>query len=379
MKIAFIHNEKKIGTGAHYINDLMALKLRSLGLRVNNFYPKSSLMDTPEHMNGIKNILFFYSLLEKRKKILKHDLIQGTTYTVLPFLTEKILTISHFGSTSRGFLQNTPFISSIEGELKKIWHDLKEGRVIKDVNIATRRPMRDIADMEEYVAKKTDFVVATSEKVKNELMFSGVDEKKIRLIHNCIEDYWFDNGRNAFQKDFNLVFLGRLGDDVFTLKLKGIDRLIDVYQSFPEVPKKTICITRNNRLLTWLQKNVVNHSYFSNVLKDNIPQLMNGLKGSVLYLPSRYEGFSLSLIEGMSQGLIPVAYSVGVVPEIIKEGVNGFIVQSQEQAKMKIKELSMDREMRNSIANNAIKTAESFSSNIIIKNLVSLYEEVLYN
>ena len=58
MKVAFIHNEKKIGTGAHYINDLMSLKLRESGVEMKNFYPRVSL-DAPVHLSGLKNILFF--------------------------------------------------------------------------------------------------------------------------------------------------------------------------------------------------------------------------------------------------------------------------------------------------------------------------------
>ena len=59
MKIAFIHSDKKIGTGAHFINDLIACKLREKGAEVNNFYPQFLLTDTPVHFKGINNILFF--------------------------------------------------------------------------------------------------------------------------------------------------------------------------------------------------------------------------------------------------------------------------------------------------------------------------------
>ena len=103
MKIAFIHSDKKIGTGAHFINDLIACKLREKGVEVNNFYPQFLLTDTPIHFKGINNILFFYSLLEKREEILRHDIIQGTTYTPLAFLRFSKPVVSHFGSTTVGF------------------------------------------------------------------------------------------------------------------------------------------------------------------------------------------------------------------------------------------------------------------------------------
>jgi len=87
MKIAFIHSEKKITTGAHYINDLIATKLKERKIKVKDFYPKAPLMDSPHHLKGLKNILFFYSLLENKDEILKCDLIQGTTLYAIDIYT----------------------------------------------------------------------------------------------------------------------------------------------------------------------------------------------------------------------------------------------------------------------------------------------------
>jgi len=104
MKIAFIHNQKKIGTGSHYINDLISLKLRQRKIEIKNFYPKTELIDPPPHLKGLANILFFYSLLDHKQEILKYSIIQGTTYTPLPFLALSIPVITHFGSTTNGFI-----------------------------------------------------------------------------------------------------------------------------------------------------------------------------------------------------------------------------------------------------------------------------------
>ena len=89
IRVAFIHNEKRIHTdmhtGAAQINRLMAQTLGKFGVQVRHFYPRHQLSDTPMHLRGIANILFFYSMLEHKKEILKFDIIQGTTYTPLPF------------------------------------------------------------------------------------------------------------------------------------------------------------------------------------------------------------------------------------------------------------------------------------------------------
>jgi glycosyltransferase involved in cell wall biosynthesis len=376
MKVAFIHNEKKIGTGAHYINDLMSLKLSEAGVEMKNFYPRVSI-DTPVQMGGLKNILFFYSLLEKRKQILKFDLIQGTTYTPLPFLAYPIPVIAHFGSTTKGFLENTPRAGIIEESTKCVWYRLKKEGAIKELNIKTHRPLRDIAEIEQYVALRSDAVIATSIKVKNELLAMGIKEEKIHLIHNAIEDYWFENHKPDHVTDPSLVFIGRLGNDAFNLKLKGVDRLIHLYQHFENVKKTTVCITTNKSLTGWLLNNIKNHSLYVNLKKDKIPGVIKSLRGSIVFLSSRYEGFSLSLIEAMSQGLVPVVYSVGVVPEIIINGENGFIVSSQEEAIEKVNLLMSDPELRKRCSIEAEKTAQLFTGTRIAKELMILYKKVI--
>ena len=379
MNIALIYNEKKVGTGAHYINDLIAAKLKHAGTVVKNFYPKVSLDAVPPHLAGIKNILFFFSLLERRKEILKYQLIQGTTYTPLPFLAYPVPVITHCGSTTRGFLNATPLAAKLEPETRKIWYTLRKDNVLDELNLKTRRPLRDIADIEEYVADRAAAVIATSEKVRGELVGAGIAREKIHLIHNVIEDYWFEYAAetvDACEKP-SIVFLGRMGANAFTLKLKGVDRLIGLYQRFPETPKRTFCISTNKSLMEWLRTRVREHRVYANIKKDLLPDLLRPLYGSVLFIPSRYEGFSLSLIEGMSQGLIPVAYDVGVVPEVIVQGENGYIVRSQTEAFRWAQELLTNRPLRQRLAANARRTALRFRSETIVSPLIQLYKTIL--
>lgn len=380
MKIAFIHEEKKIGSGATYINDLIAMKLRARGIAVKNFYPKSALIDTPHHLKGLSNILFFYSLLERRNEILKFDLVQGTTYTPLPFIPFRIPTIAHFGSTTEGFLHATPRANAIENGVKKIWYMLKKEKAIRELNAKTRKPLRDIADIEHYVAARANAIIATSQNVKQELISAAVPEHRIHIIHNAIEDYWYDNKElpdATHLPPCGLVFLGRLGNDVFTLKLKGFDRLIYLYRSFPNIQKTTIAMTTNRKLINWIVHQIPCNRLFTNVRKDLIPKELAPLRGSILFIASRYEGFSLSLIEGMSQGLIPVTYPVGVAPEIIVNKENGFLVHTQKEAIEAIQLLQSDAALRAQMMHNAWKTAQNFRADRMIDQMIALYKKVL--
>lgn len=376
MKIAYIYNDKKISTGADCINDLIVSKLKEHDFTVKNFYPHFLLTDTPVHFKGINNILFFYSLLEKRNEILKCDIIQGTTYTPIAFMRFSKPVISHFGSTSIGFLKAVPKTSHLEKECADIFYALKKDGVISEVNLKTRRPLNDIATIEYYAAEKADFIIATSEIVKNDLMKQGIESNKINVIHNAIENYWFNSENKNFSLNPAITFLGRIGEDPFTLKLKGVDRLIFLYQSFPNVKKISIVMSRNKKLISWMKNNITNHLVESNVIKKEIPNKLANYAGSILLITSRYEGFSLSLIEGMSQGLIPICFPVGVVPEIICNGENGFIVNTIYEAKEKISILLKNIDLRKKMSKNAKETSQKFKADIMTNKIINLYKKI---
>lgn len=377
MKVAFIHSDKKIGTGTHFINDLIACKLREKGAEVNNFYPQFLLTDTPIHFKGINNILFFYSLLEKREDILRHDIIQGTTYTPLSFLRFSKPVVSHFGSTTVGFLRAVPKTNHLENGCSDVFLRLKQSGAIRELNIKTRRPLNDIATIEQYAAERADYIIATSEIVKNDLASIGIATEKIKVIHNAIEDYWFETSNVNLRNRPALIFLGRIGEDPFTLKLKGVDRLIWLFERFPDVEKFSVVMSRNKKLVKWMKGNIPNHSIIANAVKDSIPNLLTKYAGGIAVLTSRYEGFSLSLIEAMSQGLVPISFSVGIAPEIIRNGENGFIVNNLEEAKEKIKKMLNNTALRHRLALAAKETAKQFRSDIMIGKTIDLYKKIL--
>ncbi|OGC88327.1 hypothetical protein A2419_00505 [Candidatus Adlerbacteria bacterium RIFOXYC1_FULL_48_26] len=376
LKIAFIHSDKKIATGAHHINELMSKALVERGARVKSFYPRRQLTDTPVHLKGIANILFFHSLLEHKEEILKNHIIQGTTYTPLPFLSFDVPVVCHFGSTIRGYLDAVPPTKQLPKEELAVFKELAKLNIIPELDLNTFRPMEDVADIEAIAAARASACIATSQRVRDELMAMEVPAEQITVIHNAIEDYWFSTTKPEKPAAPHLIFLGRLGNDVFTLKLKGFSRLVNFYRAFPDIPKTTVCMTANRELKEWLRVTFPKHYMYTNLRKDLIPGALAPLYGSIMFLSSRYEGFSLSLIEGMSQGLVPIAYPVGVVPEVIKDGENGYIVFSQEEAIARTKELLADEQKRLKMAQAAQVAAQNFRSKNIAVQLLTLYHSL---
>ncbi|MCX6793367.1 MAG: glycosyltransferase family 4 protein [Candidatus Falkowbacteria bacterium] len=384
MKVAFIHNEKKAGTGAAYINDLICLKLKKHGVKVKNFYPTTNLLgknvhlsDPPVQLRGLSNILFFFSLLEHRKEILTYDLIQGTTYTPLTFLAYDIPVISHFGSTTKGFLDMTPQTNKLEPNLQKFWEMLKCKGALKEIQLKTRRPLRDVAEIEKLVASRSDAVIASSKKVRHEIISLGTKPANISVIHNAIEDFWFAKPLPKIISKPSLIFIGRLGNGVFDLKLKGLDRIWDWYKHFPLENKTTIAITTNEALTDILTMGIPRHRVLANYDKTLIPELFDSLTGSIVFISSRYEGFSLSLIEAMSRGMVPLSYPVGVAPEIIINGQNGFLVKNQREVISYTKLLLENNALRKKMSLAAYETAQQFTADKMIEQFIDLYKKIL--
>jgi len=381
-KILYIHDEKRIKFGANYINELIVQKLRKSGYVVDTIYPKQSITMFSKSLKGITNILFFYSLINKKFHSKKYKIIQGTTYTVLPFLDNGVKVVSHFGSTTFGFLKSVPStkkLASEKKELLKIFSKLKKRLNITDYSVSIKS-LQDINKIKIEVARKSDAVIATSKKVKRELVKCGVKKEKIFLVHNAIEDYWFKTKiKKSVKQKANLVYLGRMGDDTFTIKLKGISRLFYVLKRFPENNKKIIGMCHNVVSFQKFFLKLPNTQLFLSLKKDKIPQNISENFGDIYINTGRYEGFCLSLVEAMSQGIVPITFSIGVVPEIIKNGKNGYIVKSLDEMVKKINYLQNKPKLRKKMALNAVKTSKQFNSNDLVKKLDKIYSSLVKN
>lgn len=380
MKILYIHQARKLKTGAHYINSIIMKSLKRAGVKVDNVYPEEDLGYFPPFLKGMRNILFFFSLIERKKDISLYDIIQGTTYTPLAFLHSGVPVISMFGSTANGFLRHAPTLNTLKkehSELAKIFSELKDKGIVNGLTSSVQ-PLRDISRIEFHVAKNSRGVIATSENVKKELIKNGVPAEKIAVIWNGIENFWFKvKARKKIKKQAGLVYIGRMGEDCFTVKLKGINRLIHIVRTFPQLEKTIIGLTEKAGIYNQVFKEIPKTVFHANLKRRQIPKVLKKRYGDIFINPSRYEGFCLSLIEAMSQGLVPVSFSVGVAPEIIKNGQNGYLVNSLRQMIFKINKLAQDKEKRIAMAAGAMETAKMFKAEAMAQKYLEVYNSLL--
>ena len=110
--------------------------------------------------------------------------------------------------------------------------------------------------------------------------------------------------------------------------------------------------------------------FLGNVPDEKLAKLYQQAKAFLF--SSVDEEFGIAIVEAMGYGLPVVAYKSGGVPEIVKDGVNGFLFDQLEPELiiMKIKQLeSLPKDKYISFQTSARKTAEQFSFEVFKRKI----------
>lgn len=168
-------------------------------------------------------------------------------------------------------------------------------------------------------------------------------------------------------------------------KDKGFDSLIliwtDIVKKHPDWELHILGggSSRNmNDLLNIVKNNNLENSVKILGFSNNVAKIMS--KSSIFVMSSRFEGFSMVLVEAMSQGCACVSYDCVAGPnEIINNDIDGVLVEDQNREKLAcaIEDLISNPEKRINLANNAIKNIKRFSVESISKKWEELFSDLL--
>jgi glycosyltransferase involved in cell wall biosynthesis len=135
-----------------------------------------------------------------------------------------------------------------------------------------------------------------------------------------------------------------------------------------------------------LCKKMVPHEFKEKViftgLQTNVESIINVFSIGMLLtnLKVHREGVSNSIMEYAALGKPVIATLGGGTPEIIQDGINGFLIQNNniEQLKEKIDILLNDKELGISMGKKGKeKVQKEFNIELMIQNFVNLYERIL--
>ncbi len=87
-----------------------------------------------------------------------------------------------------------------------------------------------------------------------------------------------------------------------------------------------------------------------------------GLGDDLTARPERAEHFGITTVEAMSAGAVPVVHDAGGQPEIVRDGVDGFVFRDVDELLDRTRRLLADDELRSSLSASAIERAQRYST-----------------
>ncbi|MDI6809242.1 MAG: glycosyltransferase family 4 protein [Candidatus Eisenbacteria bacterium] len=165
----------------------------------------------------------------------------------------------------------------------------------------------------------------------------------------------------------NVLFLGRL------VRRKGVDDLLDAVRKAGDL-RLVIAGAGPERQNLEKYSAGLNVDFLGLVGPDRIPELLR--QARVLVLPSRLgEGLPNVVIEAMAFGVPVIATDVGGTPDVVKDGVTGFVVNPGDVDGIadRLKKLYQDNELWQTMSTNSRVEVQKYAW----QNIVPLVEEVL--
>lgn len=225
-------------------------------------------------------------------------------------------------------------------------------------------------------------IIAISQSVKNDLIKYGAKPDKVTVVYNAIDMKKF-GAKQAKDPKEHLV-IGNVARIV--PEKKGQDILIDAMQKVTCVYPDAICYfaggydAQHATDFIALQKKVgqmgldKNVKFLGNVL--DIPSFLQRL--DIFVLPSRFEGFGISLIEAMAMGIPCIASNLGGPAELIHNCRCGHLFHVSDVGELTQTILRVAEELdveKSRAQNNAVYVRKTFDIQSMCSTLMQIYEQ----
>jgi glycosyltransferase involved in cell wall biosynthesis len=207
-----------------------------------------------------------------------------------------------------------------------------------------------------------------------------IDKKHVARIRNlfCVPEYCdvksflnFPSGDRKY-----ILFLG------FPWYLKGVDVLIKAFvrisTDFPVYKLKVVGYCPDGRdYFEGLAKGNNNIELMNPVFHGQVPELMANC--SLFVLPSRTEAMGRVLVEAMACRKPVIGSDVDGIPTVIKDGINGFLFESENVSDLaeKMRKILSNKELAIEFGKNGFDTVmKYFSEDCYISNYKQMIDAV---
>ncbi|MEZ9567128.1 glycosyltransferase [Vibrio artabrorum] len=226
-----------------------------------------------------------------------------------------------------------------------------------------------------FLYPKVDHLISQCEDMKKDLVKNyNFEAEKVTTIYNPVnkhlENQYVDDDS---KRDGYVLFIGRLAEQ----KRLGVALKVfsEISRDFPELRFKIIGQGEKENELRELADtygigNLVDFEGFKKDLADYYR------KAKLVILTSSYEGFPNVLVESITLGTPVVSFDCPTGPrEIIKNDINGFLVENNDENSLKIKVVeAIKRNWNREVIH---KTALRYKNDVVLNEYENLFLEVI--
>ena len=238
-----------------------------------------------------------------------------------------------------------------------------------------------------WLARRTARIIAVSGPVRDDIIrYDGVDPSRVVVIPNGVDPGRFDipvTRVEAREKlgiptgRFLVGTVGRLEEQ------KGLQYLLEAIRILRGGGKEAFLLVVGSgreeaRLQEQASRDGIGDAVFFLGARRDVAELYRAM--DVFALSSLWEGGPITLIEAMASGLPVVATPVGIVPEVVRDGVNGFLVPLRDPAMLAeaLWRVREDPAMAEAVGREGrVTVRDRYTHRHLAEKVMAVYEEVL--
>jgi len=232
-----------------------------------------------------------------------------------------------------------------------------------------------IERMERIGSRVCDRVVAVSDSVRKQAKRGyGIPDSHLRVVHNGVALSRKHESKKELRKELGLhpsaplLITVTRGD--YT---KGTDMLLKICKKMHKKHDARLLVVGH------IPKHL--HRDWMTFATPRHHEIWKYYQASDVYLnTSRYEGFGLAMLEAMGYGIPAVSFNVGIAPEAIKNGRNGFVCNLYDLPRYEgnLSKLIRSAKLRKKLGRAAAKTVRSrFTASKMADGYLKLYRSLL--
>lgn len=345
--------------GTQMLDKLLSLELSKLGHEVHIVcgptYGAKGLDVKIEHsviihhvpclnVNYLGGLDFF---LKVRKFLLKHfnefDVVVCHDFTG--------------GLASLGIKQNTPLIYYAHDVAASVFKMLQYTPLRRRFRYILF--MRYLMFAEKSIFREADLTIAIAKCVKEDICkYYDISPEKIAVNYHGVESNFVNGIKPSFPEVPSFL---HIATDHQRKGTRYLLQAISILQKKYNIKGNAIIVGKKDPYYVNLAKSLmVNAIFLGNVSENELKNLYASC--TCLVVPSIREGFCIPVIEASLFGKPVIVTRAGALPELIEDGVDGFIVPVADVYSMaeKMYVLATDKRLRKAMAVKASEKAEKF-------------------